>query len=155
MLVKWDLVWNSTRTIWMIFINRTDKRFILDKSKWMWKICIWWLSAISYFPRLVRTNGPNDIVWWSDVCKKIQGYFVYVRSQWETTLQCNVASHWLGAYTKWSLCKKIRDECDVVCHDCSEGYQPEEIIYECVVGGEILYLNIYIFEYKTCMHLHT
>ena len=30
-------------------------------------------------------------------------HFVNVPSQWETTLQCNVASHWLGAYTKWSL----------------------------------------------------
>ena len=26
--------------------------------------------------------------------------FVYAPSQWETTLQCNVVSHWLGAYTK-------------------------------------------------------
>ena len=29
---------------------------------------------------------------------------VYVPSQWETTLQCNVVSHWLGTYTKLSLC---------------------------------------------------
>ena len=29
--------------------------------------------------------------------------FVYAPSQWETTLQCNVVSHWLGAYTEWSL----------------------------------------------------
>ena len=29
--------------------------------------------------------------------------FVYAPSQWETTLQCNVVSHWLGAYTKWPL----------------------------------------------------
>ena len=28
--------------------------------------------------------------------------FVYAPSQWETTLYCNVVSHWLGAYTKWS-----------------------------------------------------
>ena len=26
-------------------------------------------------------------------------YFVYAPSQWETTLQCNVVSHWLGACT--------------------------------------------------------
>ena len=26
--------------------------------------------------------------------------FVYASSQWETTLQCNVVSHWLGAYRK-------------------------------------------------------
>ena len=30
-------------------------------------------------------------------------HFVYAPSQWETTLQCNVASHWLGAYTEISL----------------------------------------------------
>ena len=30
-------------------------------------------------------------------------HFVYAPSQWEMTLQCNVVSHWLGAYTKWSL----------------------------------------------------
>ena len=30
-------------------------------------------------------------------------HFVYVPSQWETTLHCNVVSHWLGAYTERSL----------------------------------------------------
>ena len=30
-------------------------------------------------------------------------HFVYAPNQWETTLHCNVVSHWLGAYTKWSL----------------------------------------------------
>ena len=29
--------------------------------------------------------------------------FVYAPSQWETTLQCNVVAHWLGAYTIGSL----------------------------------------------------
>ena len=33
----------------------------------------------------------------------LRDHFVYAPSQWETTLQCNVVSHWLGAYTKWSL----------------------------------------------------
>ena len=28
-------------------------------------------------------------------------HFVYEPSQWEMTLQCNVISHWLGAFTKW------------------------------------------------------
>ena len=28
--------------------------------------------------------------------------FVYVPSQWETTLQYNVVSHWLGACSEWS-----------------------------------------------------
>ena len=30
-------------------------------------------------------------------------HFVNAPSQWEATLQCNVVSHWLGAFTKWSL----------------------------------------------------
>ena len=34
-------------------------------------------------------------------------HFVYVPSQWETTLHCNVVSHWLGAYTKWFLLTSI------------------------------------------------
>ena len=30
-------------------------------------------------------------------------HFLYAPSQWEATLQCNVVSHGLGAYTEWSL----------------------------------------------------
>ena len=29
--------------------------------------------------------------------------FMYAPCQWETTLQCNVFSHWLGEYIWWSL----------------------------------------------------
>ena len=29
--------------------------------------------------------------------------FVLVLSQWETMLQCNIVSHWLGTFTKWSM----------------------------------------------------
>ena len=31
------------------------------------------------------------------------GHFVYVPSQWGTMLHFNIASHWLGTYTKWFL----------------------------------------------------
>ena len=31
------------------------------------------------------------------------GSFLYAPSQWETTLQCNVVSHWLSACIIWSL----------------------------------------------------
>ena len=30
-------------------------------------------------------------------------YSVYAPSQWEMVLHCNAISHWLGAYTGWSL----------------------------------------------------
>ena len=33
--------------------------------------------------------------------RSTRNHFVYAPSQWETTLRCNVVSHWLGAYTKW------------------------------------------------------
>ena len=33
----------------------------------------------------------------------LRDHFVNAPSQWEMTLHCNVVSHWLGAYTKWSL----------------------------------------------------
>ena len=32
----------------------------------------------------------------------VTGNIVYVPSQWAMMLHCNVVSHWLGAYTKWS-----------------------------------------------------
>ena len=34
---------------------------------------------------------------------KIMDQPVYAPSQWETTLHCNVVSHRLGSYTKWSF----------------------------------------------------
>ena len=30
-------------------------------------------------------------------------HFVFVPSQWEMMLHCNIISHWLDSYTKWSL----------------------------------------------------
>ena len=36
-------------------------------------------------------------------------HFVYAPSQWETTLHCNVVSHWLGAFTKWTLIKPFSE----------------------------------------------
>ena len=33
---------------------------------------------------------------------RFEGPFCHAPSQWEATLHCNVASHWLGAYTKCS-----------------------------------------------------
>ena len=38
---------------------------------------------------------------------KHRDHFVYAANQWDTTLQCNVVTYWLGAYTKWSLQAEI------------------------------------------------
>ena len=61
-----------------------------------------------------RANVNSHRCYWSlhfnQLCTKTstrkymcRDHLVYAPSQWETTLQCNVVSHWLGAYTKWSL----------------------------------------------------
>ena len=34
---------------------------------------------------------------------KFRDHSVYASSQWEMALHCNTISHWLGAYTEWSL----------------------------------------------------
>ena len=39
----------------------------------------------------------------SQNCYICRDHFVYAPSQWKTTAHCNVVSHWLGAYAKWSL----------------------------------------------------
>ena len=38
-----------------------------------------------------------------DYSDSYRNHFMYAPSQWETMLQCNVISHWLGTYTKRSL----------------------------------------------------
>ena len=62
-----------------------------------WKEKIHKISVVVY----------NYISWFvSCICERVcvdRDHSVYVPSQWEMTLQCNVISHWLGAYTKWSL----------------------------------------------------
>ena len=50
----------------------------------------------------------SDIIWhhlWS-----VRDHFVFAPSQWEMMSQCNVVSHWLGAYTKWSLVSELMQE---------------------------------------------
>ena len=34
---------------------------------------------------------------------RITGSFCVCASQWEMVLHCNAISHWLGAYTEWSV----------------------------------------------------
>ena len=41
---------------------------------------------------------------------------MYAPNQWETTLHYNAASHWLRAYTKWSLPMAIHHVYKVVSH---------------------------------------
>ena len=81
------------------------------KASHYWPFCEWNPPATGGFPSqmpIMRKGFPcHDIimngVFWIPVCRATitRDHFVYVLSQWETTLQCNVVPHWLGAYTKW------------------------------------------------------
>ena len=64
--------------------------FCVILSTEMVQVCSWNPSLVEVKDAFILHNQFKD-------------HFVYAPSQWETMLQCNVASHWLGAYTKWSL----------------------------------------------------
>ena len=49
--------------------------------------CKWNMEAVMF----QNVYGYHDVY-------IIRVHFVYAHSQWEATLQCNVASHWLGTY---------------------------------------------------------
>ena len=51
-----------------------------------------------------KTQEPTKS-WWH--CKR---KVLHAPRQWQTALHCNVVSHWLGAYTKWSLHMDIRED---------------------------------------------
>ena len=49
----------------------------------------------------VKMILPTD-TWGYFYSVSSRDYFVNASSQWKMTLQCNVISHWLGAFTKWT-----------------------------------------------------
>ena len=49
---------------------------------------------------LVRQHGLRHS---SSNSLRPRDHFVYATSQWETMLQCNIISHWLGTCKKWPL----------------------------------------------------
>ena len=47
--------------------------------------------------------SSDDLIMNLPMMRMRRNHFVHAPSQWEMMLHCNVISHWLGAYTKWSL----------------------------------------------------
>ena len=62
---------------------------------WRWVAFTYHLSIWRRSKRTVRTRPELTVLY--------RVRFVYAPSQWETTLHCTVVSHWLGAFTNWSL----------------------------------------------------
>ena len=63
----------------------------------------WYAKSGGLFKNIGALQSKNSRK--IQLCMKIipRDHFVYMPSQLEMTLQCNVVSHWLGAYTKWSF----------------------------------------------------
>ena len=71
-----------------------------------------WTSTKCYSLMCSSTIYYNAVFWslftylfWISysVCSTLRYHSVYGLSQWETTLHCNVVSHWLSPYKEWTL----------------------------------------------------
>ena len=80
--------WNETISISMRYC---DPRQLISQCD---RKCVYY-----YSPYQQVFTTPGNLTWLYDGLDTQ----VHAPSQWETTLQCNVVSHWLGAYIKWSL----------------------------------------------------
>ena len=63
-------------------------------------------SNISYYIHMIQDYNDSSriqIRLWTHKSHRIRDHFVLAPNQWETMLQYNIISHWLGAFTKWSL----------------------------------------------------
>ena len=88
---------------------------ILERSHWCkvnatLLVVGWWLMAftdtrvaIAWTARFHPFRSPSYDLQGVLPYNVYRDTSVHAPSQWETTLYCNVVSHWLGAYTKWSL----------------------------------------------------
>ena len=87
--------------------------------KWLtfsyYKVGLWYTSVIC---QLVMVCVILKYILWPNQSV----HFVYGPSQWVTTLHCNVVSHWLGAYTKWSLVPLLK--CTLIPSQCGQ-FAPE------------------------------
>ena len=75
-----------------------------------------WRNTVQVFSLIYRIPNIMIIV---GFCGRLlhphRDPFMYAPSQWEMMLQCNVISHWRGAYTKWSLFS-MTSYYEIYCH---------------------------------------
>ena len=81
--VNWN--WWCDFCSWGIAQGR--KMILQENPSMLLPLCDGTASVAGRFPSQRANNA--------DVCRE---YSVYAPSQWETTLHCNVVSHWLGSY---------------------------------------------------------
>ena len=107
--------------VWYVIfsLNGQDLAIMISDKRWMPCILLrpfWFMTKIPIIlsaryqghlqgmkptqnPCYVLSSNHQTLPFW---CRD---HFAYAPSQWETTLQYNVTSHWLGTHTKRSLLK--------------------------------------------------
>ena len=105
----------------------------------------WWFIAWGY-----SQFYPYHYFIWLPQCQgRDQSRFA--SSQWETSLQCNEVSHWLGAYLDWSLQGSNTREWVDKSHWHVEGILPKGPYLPCVsMAGRALLAG-----YHRCTFLRT
>ena len=80
---------------------------------WQWLGLLTWCPIFKWSPykRVWRLGTPRSI------CECSSDHFAYAPTQWETTLHCNVVSHWLGTCTEQSLVLRIFNRLETTLHD--------------------------------------
>ena len=69
---------------------------------------VWWALYILYKFVKSPTRHLGEAVGNVPTCpstllQMVRDHSMYAPSQWEMALHCNAISHWLGAYSEWSL----------------------------------------------------
>ena len=109
-VIKWKhfpRYWPFVRGIHWSPVNSPHKGQWCEALKFS-LICAWingWVNN-SEAGDLKRHRAHYDVILMSRNGESIAATctdLVNALSEWETKLQCNVVSHWLGACTKWSL----------------------------------------------------
>ena len=65
------------------------------------------VSVMFFVVSVLAVKSCCDVIALQDARYSGPGIILCALSQWETTLQCNVVSHWLGACTNWSLSRLL------------------------------------------------
>ena len=91
----WKVYWNMWIVMMLTLMYVTGGNVVVETWELSW--CqLWSAQMIAEVMPLVTTKLASlQLLVFRD-------HFVHAPSQWETALQCNIVSHWLGAYSKWS-----------------------------------------------------
>ena len=66
------------------------------------------ISKTCPYSAFIKFKCFYRILYWQYIEDYIRNHSVYAPSQWGMALHCNAISHWLGAYTGWSLLHTTR-----------------------------------------------